>query len=165
MQHFTNNIVLKDVYDLSHITSIAESVPDPEIPVLTLGDLGVIRDVRIHQMYIEIDVTPTYSGCPATSLINEMIIQAFTDNHITNVAIKTVISPPWSSHWISEQGRQKLLEYGIAPPNPTNTGQPKSCPQCAETHVQKLSEFGSTPCQALWKCLVCQEVFNYFKCI
>ena len=150
--------------DCEGIIKIANTVPDPEIPVLTLGDLGVIRGARLQGENWIIDVSPTYSGCPATSLINEMILETLARNGVKNVQIKMVLSPPWRSEWISDEGRKKLSAYGIAPPNPENS-KPRCCPQCNSQAVSLLSEFGSTPCQALWKCQDCLEIFNYFKCI
>ena len=150
--------------DVLAVKSIVESVPDPEIPVLTLGDLGVIRGVHERDDGFEIHVTPTYSGCPATRVINEMISEALLRAHIEKFTIKKVLSPVWSTQWISESGKAKLEEYGIAPPNPGTNG-PKSCPQCKSTRVSEISAFGSTPCQALWRCQECLEPFNYFKCL
>ena len=150
--------------DVLAVKSIVESVPDPEIPVLTLGDLGVIRGVHERVDGFEIHVTPTYSGCPATRVINEMISEALLRAHIEKFTIKKVLSPVWSTQWISESGKAKLEEYGIAPPNPGANG-PKSCPRCKSTRVSEISAFGSTPCQALWRCQECLEPFNYFKCL
>ena len=151
--------------DTATIRALVQAIPDPEIPVLTLGDLGVIRGVCQDDNGVEVSVSPTYSGCPATAMINELIQEKLNSQGIAQVNIKTLLFPPWSSDWISESGRVKLKEYGIAPPNFAEKGKPRSCPHCDALEVEKLSEFGSTPCQALWKCLSCQEVFSYFKCI
>ncbi len=150
---------------LQHIVGVVEAIPDPEIPVLTLADLGVIRDVAVEDGSIIVTVTPTYSGCPAISLIEEMIVEQLQLNNFENVKIRRSISPPWSSDWITSEGKAKLTKYGIAPPNSENKGQPESCPRCRSGNVAKISEFSSTPCQAMWKCLSCLEVFGYFKCI
>jgi len=146
------------------VRSIVEAVLDPEIPALTLGDLGVIRDVREGKNGFEIDVTPTYSGCPATRVIHEMIAEALIKAQVNQFDIKKVLSPVWTTSWISELGKAKLEAYGIAPPNLGKSG-PKSCPQCQSGSLSQISNFGSTPCQALWRCEDCLEPFNYFKCL
>ena len=150
--------------DLKTVKSIVDEVPDPEIPVLSLGDLGVVRGIRQQGEHFEIQVTPTYSGCPATRVIHESISEALLGADIENFIIKKVLSPVWSTAWISKAGRSKLEKYGIAPPNPGTKG-PKSCPQCKSTNVTEISNFGPTPCQALWRCQDCLEAFNYFKCL
>ncbi len=154
------------VQDIRHIV---ESIPDPEIPVLTLGDLGIIRDIAETADGFELAITPTYSGCPATKFIATEIISALKQVAYHNVTLKQVIAPPWSTDWISAAGREKLLAYGIAPPNSDSKKRGKSapaaCPQCQATTLERISEFGSTPCQAMWRCTDCQEVFNYFKCL
>ena len=146
------------------VRSIVEAVLDPEIPALTLGDLGVIRDVREGKNGFEIDVTPTYSGCPATRVIHEMISEALIKAQVNHFDIKKVLSPVWTTSWISQIGKAKLEAYGIAPPNPGKSG-PKSCPLCKSGSLSQISIFGSTPCQALWRCEDCLEPFNYFKCL
>ena len=138
-------------------------IPDPEIPVLSLIDLGVIRDVTWDENTVAVTVTPTYSGCPATSVIEADITTALQDRGIKNIILKRQLSPAWSSDWLSEQGREKLRKYGIAPPN-TSAG-PQCCPRCNGTLLEKVSQFGSTPCKALWRCQTCLEPFDYFKCI
>ena len=150
--------------DIVSIRSIVEAVPDPEIPVLTLGDLGVIRDIRLGTFGFEIDVTPTYSGCPATRVINEMISDALKTAKVEKFNIQNVLTPNWSTDWMSDEGKKKLLDYGIAPPN-TNSSGPKECPQCKSENTSQISQFGSTPCQSLWRCEDCLEPFNYFKCL
>ncbi len=150
--------------DLKTVKSIVEGVPDPEIPVLSLGDLGVIRDIYEKGKNFEIHVSPTYSGCPATRVIHESISVALLRADIKNFIIKKVLSPAWSTTWISEVGKTKLEKYGIAPPNSGAKG-PKSCPQCKSINVTEISNFGPTPCQALWRCNDCLETFNYFKCL
>ena len=150
--------------DIVSIRSIVEAVPDPEIPVLTLGDLGVIRDIRLGAFGFEIDVTPTYSGCPATSVIKEMISDALNNAKVEKFNIQNVLTPNWTTDWMSDEGRKKLLEYGIAPPSTSSSG-PKECPQCKSKNISQISQFGSTPCQSLWRCENCLEPFNYFKCL
>jgi ring-1,2-phenylacetyl-CoA epoxidase subunit PaaD len=140
-----------------------DQVPDPEIPVISVVDLGIVRDVRWEGETVEVAVTPTYSGCPATSVISLDIETALRDRGITDVRIKTQISPPWTTDWLSEAGRAKLVDYGIAPPR--TAGGPENCPRCKSDKVVRISQFGSTPCKAQWQCKDCLEPFDYFKCI
>ncbi len=140
-----------------------EAVPDPEIPVISVVDLGIVRDVRWDAETLKVIVTPTYSGCPATSVINMDIETALRDHGVEHLKIETSISPPWTTEWMSEKGRAKLEKYGIAPPQPA--GGPQRCPHCGSKAVQKVSQFGSTPCKAHWRCTECMEPFDYFKCI
>jgi ring-1,2-phenylacetyl-CoA epoxidase subunit PaaD len=140
-----------------------DQVPDPEIPVISLVDLGIIRGVEWQGDAVQITVTPTYSGCPATSVINLDIISALNGRGIADVVLKRQISPAWTTDWLSEKGRAKLEEYGIAPPEPA--GGPVRCPQCKGEDLERLSQFGSTPCKATWRCRDCLEPFDYFKCI
>ncbi|QJF49796.1 1,2-phenylacetyl-CoA epoxidase subunit PaaD [Roseobacter ponti] len=139
------------------------AVPDPEIPVLSLVDLGVIRDVVWQGETLEIIVTPTYSGCPATRIINLDIETALRDQGIEKLHLKTQLSPAWTTAWITEYGRRQLEDYGIAPPQPA--GGPARCPQCHSENLERISQFGSTPCKAQWRCRACLEPFDYFKCI
>ena len=140
-----------------------DAVPDPEIPVISLTDLGVIRDVQWQDDTLEVTVTPTYSGCPATTIINLDIETALRGHGIEKLALKRQLSPAWTSDWMTDSGRAKLEGYGIAPPQPA--GGPQHCPRCKSTHVEKISQFGSTPCKAQWRCTDCLEPFDYFKCI
>lgn len=145
------------------IMSWLDAVPDPEIPAISLVDLGIIRDVSWAGETLEVTVTPTYSGCPATSVINFEIEKALRDNGIEQLKLKRQLSPPWTTDWLSEKGREKLEAYGIAPPQPA--GGPKHCPRCQSEDLERLSQFGSTPCKAQWRCKSCLEPFDYFKCI
>lgn len=140
-----------------------DAVPDPEIPVISVVDLGIIRDVRWDNDTLAVAVTPTYSGCPATSVISFDIDKALREHGLTNVRIETRISPAWTTDWLSEKGRAKLEDYGIAAPQAA--GGPEHCPNCKSTDVEKISQFGSTPCKAQWRCRSCLEPFDYFKCI
>ncbi len=140
-----------------------DAVPDPEIPVISLTDLGIIRDVQWQDGTLEVTVTPTYSGCPATTIINLDIQTALRGHGIEKLVLKRQLSPAWTSDWMTNSGRAKLEEYGIAPPQPA--GGPQHCPRCKSTHVEKISQFGSTPCKAQWRCTDCLEPFDYFKCI
>ncbi len=138
-------------------------VPDPEIPVISLTDLGIIRDVAWDGDTCVVTVTPTYSGCPATSIINLDIETALRGHGIDKIELRRQLSPAWTTDWMSKEGRKKLEDYGIAPPQPA--GGPTRCPHCGGTHLEKLSQFGSTPCKAQWRCTDCLEPFEYFKCI
>ncbi len=158
---------------LLRLRELLAGVPDPEIPVLSVLDLGVVRHLRQRaDGTIEVGVSPTYSGCPATPMIKADIVQALERDGFRAVAVD-VLSPPWTSDWISEEGRRKLAAYGIAPPAEAVTSarrllQPDlaiACPRCNSTNTMKLSEFGSTPCKALYRCVSCLEPFDYFKCI
>lgn len=158
---------------LARLRELLAAVPDPEIPVLSVLDLGVVRHLRERaEGTIEVGVSPTYSGCPATPIIKADIIQALERGGFRAVAVD-VLSPPWTSDWISEEGRRKLLAFGIAPPLDAVTSARRllrpdlviACPRCLSTDTKKLSEFGSTPCKALYRCDSCLEPFDYFKCI
>lgn len=138
-------------------------VPDPEIPVISIVDLGIVRNVEWQGDTLEITVTPTYSGCPATAVINMEIETALRERGVGNLILKRQIAPPWTTDWLSDSGRAALESYGIAPPHPA--GGPKRCPHCQSTKVEKVSQFGSTPCKAQWRCTDCMEPFDYFKCI
>lgn len=140
-----------------------DDVPDPEIPVISVVDLGIVRGVLWDGDTVEVAVTPTYSGCPATTVIALDIETALHDHGLSDIRIKTQISPPWTTDWVSEKGKAKLIEYGIAPPNAA--GGPDACPRCKSESVDRISQFGSTPCKAQWRCLDCLEPFDYFKCI
>jgi ring-1,2-phenylacetyl-CoA epoxidase subunit PaaD len=149
---------------------VAAAVVDPEIPVLTIADLGVLRDVAVTDGRVEVEITPTYSGCPAMNMITLEIELALEREGFANSKVRTVLSPAWTTDWMSEQGRQKLKEYGIAPPRAASSRralfgvQQVACPQCAAEDTEVLSEFGSTSCKALWRCRRCREPFDYFKC-
>lgn len=150
--------------DTKDILSILDEVVDPEIPVISIRDLGVLRSIEsIHDM-LRIVITPTYSGCPAMHMIEQMIKLKLAEHGITNYEIVTQLSPAWTTDWLSESGRQKLASYGIAPPNASSGQSPKNCPRCGSAEVRCISEFGSTACKSLWKCLECLEPFDYFKC-
>ncbi|PIE08520.1 MAG: phenylacetate-CoA oxygenase subunit PaaJ [Rhodobacterales bacterium] len=143
--------------------AVLAEVPDPEIPAISLTDLGIIRDLVWKDDVLEVTVTPTYSGCPATSFINEAIVAALEAAGVARVSLKQQISPPWTSDWLTEEGRRKLEAYGIAPPGVSKG--PERCPRCGSTEVERISQFGSTPCKAQWRCKACLEPFDHFKCI
>jgi len=148
----------------------AARVVDPEIPVLTIADLGVLRDVTVHDGCVEVAITPTYSGCPAMNMIALEIELALEREGMKHSKVRTVLSPAWTTDWMSEDGRRKLKDYGIAPPIPASGRralfgeQVVTCPQCGSDDTELLSEFGSTSCKALWRCKGCREPFDYFKC-
>jgi len=163
------------------IWSILEEIPDPEVPVLSIMDLGIVRNVILHQNTppaggdrgVEVVITPTYSGCPAMDVIAMNIRLALFENGFKKIKITTVLSPAWTTDWMSEEGKQKLKEYGIAPPNPRQQvcnndlfapHEAVQCPQCNSYHTHRVSEFGSTACKALYQCDDCKEPFDYFKC-
>jgi len=148
----------------------AASVVDPEIPVLTIADLGVLRDVAVNNGRVEVAITPTYSGCPAMNMIAREIELVLDRAGFRNAKVRIVLSPAWTTDWMSDDGRRKLREYGIAPPQAATTRralfglQQVACPQCGSIDTEVLSEFGSTSCKALWRCKSCREPFDYFKC-
>ncbi|WGD49849.1 phenylacetate-CoA oxygenase subunit PaaJ [Bradyrhizobium sp. CB1650] len=150
--------------------NVAASVVDPEIPVLTIADLGVLRDVVLDGDQIEVSITPTYSGCPAMNMIALEIELALERAGFRHPKVRTVLSPAWTTGWMSEEGRRKLHAYGIAPPQAASSRralfgeQAVACPQCGSDKTELLSEFGSTSCKALWRCKACREPFDYFKC-
>jgi ring-1,2-phenylacetyl-CoA epoxidase subunit PaaD len=160
---FTNNFMLKK----QHIYTILNEVADPEIPVLTIQDLGIIRDVNIYNNnHVEVIITPTYNGCPAMDMIATNIKLALAENGIVQTTITTVLSPAWTTDWMTEDGKQKLKQYGIAAPNkkfeiPEDGVE---CPQCNSNNTKLISHFGSTACKALYQCINCKEPFDYFKC-
>ncbi len=158
---------------IRRLQALLSQVPDPEIPVISVLDLGVIRHLlQRPDGTIEVGVAPTYSGCPATPMIKADIVRALMGAGF-RVAAVDVLTPPWTSDWISAEGRRKLAAYGIAPPaeavdSPRRLWQPDpavACPRCGSMQTAKQSEFGSTPCKALYRCEACLEPFDYFKCI
>lgn len=155
------------------IWQILETVTDPEVPVLTILDLGIVRNIQINSEGIQIIITPTYTGCPAMDMITMNIRLALAEHGYKNVAVTTVLSPAWTTDWMTEEGKQKLKAYGIAPPNPKQqvcndklfaAAEAVQCPHCNSHHTKRVSEFGSTACKALYQCEECKEPFDYFKC-
>ncbi len=148
------------------IWQVLETVCDPEVPVLTIIDLGIVRDVKINDKGIEIIITPTYTGCPAMDMITMDIKIKLLEMGYKKIKVTSVLSPAWTTDWMSEAGKQKLKTYGIAAPNKKiiipHDG--VECPQCNSTNTKLLSEFGSTACKALYQCNDCKEPFDYFKC-
>lgn len=157
---------------MEEVRRVLEQVADPEIPVLTVADLGILRDVRREGGRIQAVITPTYSGCPAMQTIEQDIRTVLRENGYGDVDVKTQISPPWTTDWLSDAGREKLLKYGIVPPAGSSArsglfahGAAVNCPRCRSGNTQEISRFGSTPCKALYRCNDCLEPFDYFKCI
>jgi ring-1,2-phenylacetyl-CoA epoxidase subunit PaaD len=159
-------VVLDDTLE-ARVMALLATVPDPEIPVLSLTDLGIIRAVRDDAVVI----TPTYSGCPATLAITASIRRALDAAGLSHLQIETALAPAWTTDWISAPGREKLRAYGIAPPEDAagrlakRDAAPAACPQCGSQNTCEISRFGSTPCKALWRCADCAEPFDRFKCI
>jgi ring-1,2-phenylacetyl-CoA epoxidase subunit PaaD len=155
------------------IYQLLETLPDPEIPVISIMELGIVRDVSVEDSKAIIKITPTYSGCPAMKQIEDDIKSLMKENGI-EIEIKMVYSPAWTTDWISDEAKEKLLKYGIAPPEHSTIDkrvllglQPRvvACPLCKSTNTEMISQFGSTACKSLYKCLDCLEPFDYFKCL
>ena len=155
------------------ISRILREVCDPEIPVLSIVDLGIVRDILFYNDEVEIVITPTYSGCPAMDTISMDIRLKLIEQGYRNIKITQVLSPAWTTDWISKIGKEKLKSYGIAPPNPKQSvcntelfGREEAieCPRCSSYHTKMISQFGSTACKSLYQCLDCKEPFDYFKC-
>jgi ring-1,2-phenylacetyl-CoA epoxidase subunit PaaD len=172
--------VVTGTLDRTTAYTAAASVLDPEVPVLTIADLGVLRDVQVAEDgSVDVTITPTYSGCPAMQTIADDVRTAVGQAGFGPVRVSTVLSPAWTTDWMSQDGRRKLREYGIAPPNPTSGVRRDGpvpltlglrpgvvpCPQCGSTRTRELSRFGSTACKALWQCESCREPFDHFKAI
>lgn len=151
------------------VRAVAGAVADPEIPVLTIADLGVLRDVTADGGRITVVITPTYTGCPAMHVIHDEIVAAVERAGLGPVDVKTVLSPAWTTDWMTERGREALRTYGIAPPaaGPASVTffrtAPVPCPHCGSTATTELAPFGSTACKALWRCERCREPFDHFK--
>ncbi len=149
--------------------AVAGAVPDPEVPVLTIADLGVLRDVTLGEDgTVEVIVTPTYSGCPAMDVIREDVGSALRAAGFAAVRVRTVLAPAWTTDWMTEAGRAALLEYGIAPPGPRRPvalALSVRCPRCGSPDTREVTRFGSTACKALWQCRACAEPFDSFKAI
>jgi len=160
---------------LDRAREVAAEVTDPEMPMLTLGDLGVLRDVEVHDTSVVVTITPTYSGCPALATMRDDLVHRLRDAGFEDVRVRVSLSPAWSSDWISERGRQALRDHGTSPPGPApRHGGPVAlsllprrrsiaCPRCAAPDVALVSEFGSTSCKALYRCTQCLEPFDHVK--
>ena len=154
---------------LAQARAVAASVCDPEVPVLTIDDLGVLRGVRVHDDAIVVTITPTYSGCPALDAIRDDLVLALTDAGFSHVRVDVVLAPAWTTDWMTDAGKRKLVEYGIAPPTgrapagPIRISLGVKCPRCGSLQTRELSHFGSTSCKALYECRDCLEPFDHFK--
>jgi ring-1,2-phenylacetyl-CoA epoxidase subunit PaaD len=156
-----------------NIFSLLSEIPDPEIPVINIQELGILRDVIVNGENVEVVITPTYSGCPAMKQIEDDVKSKLKNAGIQNVSVKMVYHPAWTTDWITEEAKEKLRVYGIAPPEKTSMdkgallGKERvlECPRCRSKNTRMVSQFGSTACKALFQCSDCQEAFDYFKCI
>lgn len=165
---------------LEQVWAWLAEVPDPEIPVISITDLGIVREVRFDGDRLVVTVTPTYSGCPATEVIASMIREAMAAQGIADAKMETRLSPAWTTDWLTVDAKRKLRDYGIAPPVGLAENEKRidisrltrravdapvvACPRCASTHTEVLSASGSTPCKSLYRCEACREPFDYFKC-
>lgn len=162
-------ILEKDI-SAKKIWQVLENISDPEIPVISIVDLGIVRDVQVNENEVEVFITPTYSGCPAMDVISVSIKMELLQQGFINIKITQQLSPAWTTDWMTENGKKKLMEYGIAPPVGKIIYQQfledlkVECPQCHSTNTRLLSEFASTACKALFQCQDCKEPFDYFKC-
>ena len=156
------------------IKALLAQIPDPEIPVISIVDLGILRDVKVvSATEISVTITPTYSGCPAMRVIEDEIKLLLKKEGFEKINIITVLTPAWTTDWLNDAAKEKLRQYGIAPPEKTSVdkntllGKERKikCPQCGSEHSEMISQFGSTACKALYRCLSCKEPFDYFKCI
>lgn len=161
-------------YNEEEIWNLLSEIPDPEIPVITIVELGVLRKVEIENNMVVVTITPTYSGCPAMKAFEDDIVSKLKENDIKDVQLKTVFSPAWTTEWMTEEAKRKLKEYGIAPPVSGSQDKgflfesgPKEveCPKCNSKQTELVSQFSSTACKAMYKCTDCLEPFEYFKCI
>ncbi|MFO6464957.1 1,2-phenylacetyl-CoA epoxidase subunit PaaD [Jannaschia sp. KMU-145] len=146
----------------AELWALLTGIPDPEIPVLSITDLGIVRGAALDGDHARVEITPTYSGCPATSAITLAIDMTLRGAGL-EPDLRIRLDPPWTTDWMTDTGREKLRRYGIAPPSPA--GGPNACPRCGSGDVTRISQFGSTPCKAQWRCDGCFEPFDYFKCI
>ena len=161
-------VMMSDKRETAHLFELLSSVVDPEIPVLTLQDLGVLRDISVDDGEVTVTITPTYAGCPAMQTMRTDIENALLEAGYQQIKVRESLSPAWSTDSMTQNGREKLRNYGIAPPLKTGCDQSSSsieCPQCNSSEVKRISEFGSTACKALYQCQDCLEPFDYFKCI
>ncbi len=156
--------------DLPRINEVLKTVTDPEIPVLTINEMGILRDVKVVNGSVVVTITPTYSGCPAMDQITSDVNEILSRHGYSNAKVNLVLSPAWTTEWMSDEAKEKLRAYGIAPPCKLSTINQEhyltfkaTCPQCSSLNTKVTSEFGSTACKSLWKCLDCLEPFDYFK--
>lgn len=158
------------VTSAEQVRAVLAQVHDPEIPVVTIEDLGILRDVEVDGDRVVVTITPTYSGCPAMDEIRADVETALRRAGVEQVEVRTVLAPAWTTDWMSDDGRRKLQEFGIAPPTPVQAGpvplqlRPRiSCPQCGSGDTEEMARFASTSCKSLWRCRSCREPFDHFK--
>jgi len=164
---------MKDILHKEEVLKVLGDIPDPEIPVISIVELGVIREIDVHGKKVEVKITPTYSGCPAMKQMEDDVRKKLTEKGFEDIKITTIYQPAWTTDWLSTEAKNKLQHYGIAPPEESTsdksflTGKTKSitCPRCKSKNTTMVSQFGSTACKALYKCEDCLEAFDYFKCI
>jgi ring-1,2-phenylacetyl-CoA epoxidase subunit PaaD len=167
----TTTVSPSDAHVHSRAWAAAAAVVDPEIPVLTIADLGVLREVRVENGAVEAIITPTYSGCPAMDMIAVEVGLALERAGFRAPKVRSVLSPAWTTDWITQEGKAKLERFGIAPPQGKAgrralfAEERVTCPRCGSQATARISEFGSTPCKALYRCTACAEPFDYFKCL
>ena len=164
------NITRLQAAEIPQIWHCLQQISDPELPVLSITDLGMVRDVEAEGHGWRITFTPTYSGCPATEFLLEAIEQRLAEAGFSPVKVTIQLSPAWTTDWMNAAARERLREYGVTPPQGHTCDKPLAhgpvpCPRCGSTHSEKISEFGSTACKALYRCCDCREPFDYFKCI
>jgi len=160
-------------YSKKEILNLLSEIPDPEIPVISIKELGILRDVNVNESDVEVVITPTYSGCPAMKHIEQEVISKLNFMGIENAKVKMIYHPAWTTDWITEEAKEKLRQYGIAPPEKTTADKGAlmgkknvlECPRCSSKNTVMISQFGSTACKALFQCSDCKEPFDYFKCI
>ena len=170
------NAIALPALDIARAWQALDAVLDPEVPVLSVVELGIVRDVRVDGEHVEVTLTPTYSGCPATEVIADAVVQALRHAGAREVRVRTQLAPAWTTDWIAPAAAEKLRHYGIAPPHlaavageqplrfhPRIPANGVACPRCASVHTQQLSAFGATACKSLYRCLDCLEPFEYFK--
>jgi ring-1,2-phenylacetyl-CoA epoxidase subunit PaaD len=155
--------------EIAHARAVAATVHDPEVPVLTIEDLGILRDVAVDDGRVTVTITPTYSGCPAMATIRDDLTLALTAAGYDDVDVRTTLAPAWTTDWMSDEGKRKLTAYGIAPPTGTRPAGPirlqlaVRCPRCGSLDTREVSRFGSTSCKSLYECRACLEPFDHFK--
>lgn len=158
-------------YSKNEVLNFLAEICDPEIPIVSIQEIGILRDIHLHENTIEVVITPTYAGCPAMSIIEKDIISLLQNLNFEHITVTTSLSPAWTTDWMSNETKEKLRKFGIAAPmhsSCVNWFQPTSlivhCPRCNSSHTKVISQFGSTGCKALYKCQDCLEPFDFFKC-
>ena len=170
---YINPLIMSSRLNKNEIISLLSEIPDPEIPVISIAELGILRDVQLEDDLCTVVITPTYSGCPAMKVIEDDIRIKLKEAGIEKVNVELVYTPAWTTDWISDEAKEKLRAYGIAPPDHSTIdkgvlmgkARELKCPLCGSKNTEMISQFGSTACKALYRCLDCREPFDYFKCI